>query len=197
LVVAVLIALNLGNKMHGQDFIISEFLAASMRGLRDDNGDASDWIEIFNPNSERLSMQGWSLTDDPDDLAKWSFADTAIEGQNFLLVFASGKDRSDPTGLLHTDFGLDRDGEFLALVRPDGTIASSFASEFPQQRTDVSYGRQMDIAVTTLVKGDAAASFLASVDGAVDPRWLQLDFDDSHWDEVTMGIGYDLAEPPE
>lgn len=197
LVFAVLIALNLGNKMHGQDFIISEFLAASMRGLRDDNGGASDWIEIFNPNSERLSMRGWSLTDDPDDLAKWSFADTAIEGQNFLLVFASGKDRSDPTGLLHTNFGLDRAGEFLALVRPDGTIASSFASEFPQQRTDVSYGRQMDIAVTTLVKGDAAASFLASVDGAVDPRWLQLDFDDSHWDEVTMGIGYDLAEPPE
>src|SRR6185369_11273395 len=42
---------------------------------------------------------------------------------------------------LHTDFKLDGDGEYLALVMPDGsTIASQYSPRFPQQRSDVSYG---------------------------------------------------------
>jgi hypothetical protein len=198
LTIAILISLILGNTMPGQDLVLSEFLASNTVGLLHDNdGDTSDWIEIFNPSPETVSMKGWSLTDDPDDLTKWSFGDASIEGQSFLLVFASSKDRSEAASPLHTNFSLDRDGEFLALVRPDGTIASSFTPKFPQQKTNVSYGRQMEITVRALVTGDGTASFRAAVDGAVDPLWQQPDFDDSPWDKVTLGIGYDLTEPPE
>jgi hypothetical protein len=42
---------------------------------------------------------------------------------------------------LHTDFKLDADGEYLALVMPNGaTVASQYAPLFPRQRSDVSYG---------------------------------------------------------
>lgn len=42
---------------------------------------------------------------------------------------------------LHTNFSLDADGEYLALVMPDGkTVASAFAPAYPPQSADLSYG---------------------------------------------------------
>ncbi len=42
---------------------------------------------------------------------------------------------------LHTNFKLDGDGEFLALVKPDGkTLCHAFEPEFPKQFDNVSYG---------------------------------------------------------
>ena len=59
----------------------------------------------------------------------------------YLVVFASDNNAPDAAGNLHTNFQLDADGEYLALVEPDGeTIAFEFAPEFPPQFSDVSYG---------------------------------------------------------
>ena len=56
------------------------------------------------------------------------------------MVFASGKDRTEGNQL-HTNFKLNGDGEYLALVQPDGsTAASDFAPEYPDQRENISYG---------------------------------------------------------
>jgi hypothetical protein len=52
---------------------ISEFLAENHGGLRDEDGETSDWIEIHHPGAAPLSLQGWSLTDDPRDFRKWRF----------------------------------------------------------------------------------------------------------------------------
>ena len=53
--------------------LISEFLAANSNGLRDEDGDASDWIEIHNPSGTPALLDGYYLTDDPVDLQKWQF----------------------------------------------------------------------------------------------------------------------------
>ena len=45
--------------------MISEFLAANKNGLTDEDGDYSDWIEIYNPGHRPVNLSGWSLTDDP------------------------------------------------------------------------------------------------------------------------------------
>jgi len=125
--------------------VISEFLASNSSkpgdadGLVDQDGDSSDWIEIHNLMDTPVSLDGWYLTDKDDEPAKWQFPDVVIE--DYLVVFASGKNRSDPEDELHTNFLLSADGEYLALVRPDGqTVASEYAPEFSEQVTDVSYG---------------------------------------------------------
>jgi len=116
-----------------QNFIISEFMAANTAGLRDADGEFSDWIEIYNPGRAAASLGGWHLSDEPLDLTKWQFPDVLVPGQSFVIVFASGKNRKDPAGELHTNFNLDRDGEYLALTRPDGvTKATEFAPTFPR-----------------------------------------------------------------
>src|SRR5690606_35780390 len=58
--------------------IISEFLASNDDGLRDRDGDASDWIELHNPTGAAVDLAGWSLTDDADEPDKWAFPSVAI-----------------------------------------------------------------------------------------------------------------------
>ncbi|MCX7427381.1 MAG: CotH kinase family protein, partial [Planctomycetia bacterium] len=127
--------------------LISEFLALNNIGLKDDNGDRSDWIEIHNPTGAAINLDGYFVTDDADALTKWRFPNVDIAAGGYLLVYASGKDRANPTAPLHTNFKLDGDGEYLALVRPDGaTIAHEYAPEFPAQAGDISYGLASSIA---------------------------------------------------
>lgn len=124
--------------------VLSEFLARNDSGLADEDGDHPDWIEILNASDSPVDLGGWHLTDDPANLVRWTFPPLTLAPQQFLVVFASGKDRTtDPGAPLHTNFSLDGDGEYLALVAPDGLeVASSFEPEFPPQLDDVSYGFQ-------------------------------------------------------
>ena len=121
------------------DPVITEFMASNTTTLADEDGAFPDWIEIFNPDATAVNLKGWYLTDDARDKKRWSFPAVTLAPQGYLVVFASGKDRRDPAKRLHTDFSLNADGEFLALIKPDGvTAATEFAPAFPDQRTNVS-----------------------------------------------------------
>jgi hypothetical protein len=130
--------------------IITEFLAVNNNSISDDDGDQSDWIEIFNPTDSDVSLDGWYLTDRAADLRQWQFPDIDIPAKEYLTVFASNKDRTDPANPLHTNFELNGEGEHLALAQPDGiTVASAF--DFPAQLTDVSYGVATSVTSSPLV----------------------------------------------
>lgn len=119
-------------------------MAENTATLADNDGAFSDWIEIHNPDPAPLSLAGWHLTDNDNNLGKWTFPAVMLDPGAYLVVFASNQNRADPGQPLHTNFRLDNDGEFLALVAPDAaTIAQAFTSaggQFPQQYADVSYG---------------------------------------------------------
>lgn len=119
--------------------VISEFQADNQSGIRDDDGQRSDWIEIRNTGSVPISLAGWFLTDSKANLTKWRFPAVNIPVNKYLLVWASEKDRTAVDRPLHTNFKLDKDGEYLALVDPATNVVSSF-DPFPQQ-PDTSYGR--------------------------------------------------------
>ncbi len=121
--------------------VISELMAQNVSILADVDGQFSDWIELHNPGPISVNLAGWYLTDDSKNLTKWQFPAVTLPLGGYLVVFASDKNRRDPTAELHTNFSLDGDGEYLALVNPDGvTIVSQFAPKFPNQIDDVSYG---------------------------------------------------------
>ena len=130
----------------GLSVAITEFVASNHDSLIDGEGDASDWIELYNGLSAPISLEGWCLTDDRGNLRKWSFPPgTVLPAGKYLVVFASGRAAAggvhvDRQGYLHTNFALDKDGEYLALVAPNGTVVQEYAPRFPPQRTDVSYG---------------------------------------------------------
>ncbi len=131
--------------------VLTEFVASNSSGLRDADGDTSDWIELRNPNRFSLSLTGYSLTDDPTLGTRWLLPDARIPPRGHLLVFASGKDRSDPTNELHANFQLRASGGYLALVDRDGrTVLGQYPSDYPataiypRQPAGVGYGLGSD-----------------------------------------------------
>src|SRR6188474_2827515 len=94
--------------------VISEFLADNDGGLKDEDGEDHDWIEIHNPDTAAVNLAGWRLTDDVTKLSKWVFPSVDLGPNARLIVWASEKDRN--VGQLHTNFQLDQDGEYLALI---------------------------------------------------------------------------------
>ena len=123
------------------DPLITEFMAANTKSFADADGEYHDWIELFNPDAAAVNLEGWSLTDDAADKVRWKFPAATLPAGGYLVVFASSKNRRDPAKQLHTNFSLAAEGEYLALVKPDGTTAvSEFAPKFPAQLEDISYG---------------------------------------------------------
>lgn len=134
------------------EVIINEMVAANHTGLTDEDGDHSDWIELYNRGRQPVNLAGWFLTDDPAQPQKWPLPGVTLAGRDYLLVFASGKNRASahPGSELHTNFKLDQQGEFLGLyhlfqdqfidvVSPASPAEP--APEFPLQLDDIAYGR--------------------------------------------------------
>src|SRR5688572_1087506 len=66
--------------------VINEFLASNDDTNKDEDGDKSDWIEIYNPNPTAISLNGYFLTDKASELTQWKFPDVSIAGDGYLLV---------------------------------------------------------------------------------------------------------------
>ena len=171
--------------------LITEFMASNTRTLADENGEFSDWIEIYNAGTNMVNLLDWSLTDTAGNLTKWRFPSTNIAPGRFIIVFASNKNRRTPGAPLHTNFKLDANPpEYLALVRPDGTIASQFTPTFATQVRDVSYGFGEELADITLVASNASARYYVPTNSSVDATWTQAGFDDTGWPAGPQAFGY-------
>jgi hypothetical protein len=102
----------------------------------------SDWIELRNMTGAQLSLLGWSLTDEPLDVQKWTFPDVSIEANGFLVVLASSQNLKPTDGSpLHTNFRLQKGGDYLGLFDPFGALEDQYAPFFPRQIDDLTYGR--------------------------------------------------------
>jgi len=106
----------------------------------DDDGDETDWIELYNQSGSTVNLAGWTITDDNDNEDKWSFPSINILSGEYLLIYASSKDRT--TGpALHTNFNLSGNGEYLALYNDLGQKQFEVAPEYPNQSAFYSWGR--------------------------------------------------------
>ena len=176
--------------------VISEFLASNVGGLMDEDGDSPDWIELFNDSANAVSLAGWHLTDDAADLTKWTFPATNIGAKSFLIVLASGKDRAVAGAPLHANFTLDANGEYLALVQPDGvTLASEFVPSFPPQRANNPYGLSQTVTTNALLSALAPARIFVPSNNTLGLAWVSNAFDDSGWLLGTNGVGYETSVP--
>ena len=103
--------------------VISEFMEKNRAVLRDEDGDFSDWIELYNQSGETVSLTGWTVSD-KENKKGWTLPETRLEPGQRLLIFASGKDRQGQQ--LHTDFSLAGD-EGVYLRDENGTLHSAAA----------------------------------------------------------------------
>jgi hypothetical protein len=92
---AVLAALLL---MHLQTLVsqtiqVNELMSSNQTVLADEDGDFSDWIELYNPGDTPVNLQGWGLSDKGALPFQWTFPAVTLQPDSYLLVWASGKNR--------------------------------------------------------------------------------------------------------
>lgn len=103
---------------------ITRLCADNQTGTRDEAGERPDWIEIANVSGAEVSLEGWALSDDPENPTKWRFPARTLAAGEKAIVFASGESRVLESGEMHAGFKLNAEGETVTLTDPDGKIAS-------------------------------------------------------------------------
>jgi len=139
---------------------INEFMASNSSAYLDTaTGTFGDWIELYNQDSDSLDISGYMLSDDRDDPAKFIIPDQSIiAGHGYLLVFADKLDAR-----MHASFGLSKSGEEVVLRNTDGLLIDVVI--FPEQKTNVSYGRDPDNLQHWLYFGEATPGAANTVEG--------------------------------
>jgi hypothetical protein len=98
-------------------------------------------VELYNPDSVAVNLQGWALSDSASNPLKWIFGSVSIQPGQRLVVWASSKNR--PNGpQIHTSWAISASGESILLTNPSGTLVDQFPSIAVAR--DVSMGRQPD-----------------------------------------------------
>ena len=118
---------------------IHEVLYRNTRSILDEDGDRSDFVELYNGGNGAVSLQGWYLSDSTEKLTKWALPNVSIAPGEYLLIFLSGKDRD--RGELHASFALHA-GETVALYNSAGRCYDAIT--IPETEENVSVGRSAD-----------------------------------------------------
>ncbi|MCB9220118.1 MAG: lamin tail domain-containing protein [Ignavibacteriales bacterium] len=103
-----------------QNIVINEILASNNTTIYDEDGDASDWIELYKNGSIPINLEGYFLSDDSLNIEKWQFSNVVINPGEYLLVFASDNDTT--MNYSHTNFKISASGEHTLTItyREDG-----------------------------------------------------------------------------
>ena len=118
---------------------INEVAASNGSAFQDEDGEYVDWIELYNDSEESISLKGFGLSDQKEVPKRWEFPDIVMEPKSYLIVCASGKDRSEADSELHTNFKISSTGESIYLSDANGKLISGIKIE--EVDFDKSYGR--------------------------------------------------------
>ncbi len=117
--------------------VFNEFMSNNESSIFDEDGEFTDWVEIYNLGPTSINLNGYGLSDKEDNPYKWVFPNKIIDPGDFLIIFASEKDRYG--GELHTNFKISSDGEGLYLFHPDDGLLD-YVPPTPLSE-DISFGR--------------------------------------------------------
>ena len=173
--------------------VITEFMAANTRTLVDDFGFYEDWIELHNPGATNVNLLDWGVTDTVGAPFKWRFPTTNLPPKGYMIVFASGRDRRVSGLPLHMNFKLSPSGDYLALVRPDGFVTSSFSPKYPGQLADVSFGMAIQKGASLIVTTNSTALVWVPTSGALGMSWVSNEFNSTGWTAATNGLGFETG----
>lgn len=122
-----------------QTISINELMASNAATHADEDGDYEDWIEIYNYGEFVISLDGFGLSDNYSNPFKWTLPEIILEPGEYLLIWASGKNRSSVDRPPHTNFSISAAGEEILLTNPAGFLVDHV--EPVELLTDISIGR--------------------------------------------------------
>ena len=123
--------------------VINEFSASNFDSHQDNYGEYEDWIELYNTSNSDVDLNGWYLTDKPNNLTKWQFPSSFIVSANSVaIIYCSGLDEING-GVAHSNFKITQTkfNEVFVLSDASGSVVDSI-SVVPAQK---SHSRGRDV----------------------------------------------------
>ena len=173
----------------GAQVQLNEVMASNTRAFPDmvDFEDYPDWLELRNTSSGAVSLAGYYLSDDPQDLYKWAIpAGASIPANGYLLIMADGHDaapgqtfprgywpwRNFVTERYHANFSLSSAGESLLLTQVTSTVYTNLVRSAVPTPADAAVWKYKD-------------------DGSnQSTQWRMPSFSDASWASGRSELGY-------
>ncbi len=123
----------------GSYIYINEIMSGNKTAVLDNQGQYSDWFELYNPNDAQVDLTGWGLSDNQKKPIEWTFPNVSIPANGYILVYCSGKPQSVAGKPLHANFRLSSKGDAIILTDNKGAVVDKM--EVPAMDANTSYGR--------------------------------------------------------
>ena len=80
-----------------------------------------DWVELYNPTTQDISLEGWKLHDNDSDSVPYVFGDVTLSAGGYKLVYCSKKSDAASKSVC-ASFSLSSSGETLTLYNSGGGL---------------------------------------------------------------------------
>lgn len=148
---------------NGTGIFLSEAMPSNLNTALPGVKGKYDYVELYNNTDEAVDLFGWSLSNDPEWLNRWTFGHTAIAPHGYLLVYCEPDNLSLATdSVIYANFRLSAGGCGVYLTTPEGVLADRLA--LPALESDWSYGRTLGEAAPMIYQSPTPGE--ANVGGA-------------------------------
>lgn len=97
-----------------------------------------DYIELYNATSEKISLDGWFLSDDKENPDKQRLNEFSLDPYGYLVLYATGEIEKEN----HLNFKIDQNGEQIFLSNPQAEIVDQVY--VPSMSLNTVYARETD-----------------------------------------------------
>lgn len=116
--------------------VFSEVMSANSASVPDENGEFSDWLEIYNGTGHDVDMDGVMLTNRTDRIT-FPFPSYILKAGERVIVYATDSYQLDPTLPFHGKFKISSAGDHLYMYDPNMYLIDELV--VPTMTADSSY----------------------------------------------------------
>ena len=171
-------------QMSTAQVFINEISSQNNSTLQDNDGDYSDWIELYNQSPDTINLFGYSISDDKDELDKYILPNINITPSSYLVLFASDKDYVSKVTYWETLVG---NGQSVKYIVPTNQIDNQWIEkDYDDQNWNsgqygIGYGDEDDETVVSSGTQSIFARSYFQIDNleSVQNMVLHMDYDDA------------------
>ena len=120
---------------------INEYMIGNTRTITDQEGNYSDFIELYNYGDKDINLEGCFLSDDISNVTKYAFSNITIKSKEYLIVYASNKNKIVDNEV-HTNFRLSKTDNYIVLSNTDSSLIDKV--KIVDLKDNISYGKKDD-----------------------------------------------------
>ncbi|GJM34737.1 MAG: hypothetical protein DHS20C18_37380 [Saprospiraceae bacterium] len=172
------------NNLPAQELRLNELMSSNSNLVFDEDGDTPDWMELNNFGAIPVDLGGYFLSDDGQDLQKWSLPTISLEPSQQLLIFASDKDRQQVVRNYYTPIDYGDQWRYLVpnqAVPADWKTLGFDDTSWLQGASGFGYGDEDDVTITPTGIPSIFLRKTFNLDDlqGLSALWLHIDYDDA------------------